>query len=227
MATSAAARVRHLSLVRAHPVYDDRVPDGPFDRKHPEEPWWLPAPPTITPEPDAHERWLACDRPGERLRYGAYLCDCTTCWAAVERMVRMHNRPGLPIVIVTEADRIKTSARELLAQYKMGDGYRSLLWVVDDVVQRVYVGRGTTRETASEAHTHWQIRAAKEGKYLPRPRLEHHDAKDRHPASTAPSVSLSIRLPRSLERRAREVAAAGELDLETWIVEALQTATDA
>jgi hypothetical protein len=44
----------------------------------------------------------------------------------------------------------------------------------------------------------------------------------RHPASLAPAAGLSLRLPRELEHRAREVANEAGLDLETWIVEALR-----
>jgi hypothetical protein len=221
MATSSASRVRHLALVRAEPVYDERAPMEPGE-------FVWPPPRPVTPEPEAHERWVACERPDERLRYGAYLCDCSRCWAVLERMVRVHRRPGLSIVVVTEADRITTSARELLTQHELGDGYRSLLWVSDDVVRHVYVGRGATHVTTSEAETHWRTRAAQEGRYPPRPRLEHDgETIARHPAgSTAPTVGLSIRLPRALERQARHVAAAAGLDLETWIVEALEAATN-
>jgi hypothetical protein len=226
MATSSASKVRHLALVRAGPVYDDRAPTDPLPPINPDDSVWLPFPSRITIEPEAHQRWVACERPDERLRYGAYLCDCATCWESLERIVREHKRPGLSLVVVTEADRITTNARELLTQHELGDGCRALLWVGDDVVRYVYVGKGTTRQTESEAQYHWRVRAAREGRYGPRPRLEHdRDAVARHPASTAPTVGLSIRLPRELERRARDVAAAAELDLETWIVEALEAAT--
>ncbi len=212
---------RHLWLVAPPAVHDDRVAPSSetptlFDAR-PDE-----LPPSITPEPQAHERWLACTRPGDRLRYGAYLCDCAACLASLERVVREHRRPGLPIVIVTEADRIATTARELLAQLGTGRGYAPLLWVVDDIVRSVYVGRGSTPRTRSEAHFAWHQRSAREGRYLPRPRLEGSDPVGRHPASLAPAAGLSLRLPRELEHRAREVADDAGLDLETWIVEALR-----
>jgi hypothetical protein len=217
---------RHLWLVAPPQVYDEQAYENGvaapsaiptlFDA--------VPAelPPAITPEPQAHERWLACARPDDRLRYGAYLCDCALCLASLERVVREHRRPGLPIVLVTEADRIATNARELLAQLEAGEGYAPLLWVVDDIVRSVYVGRGSTPRTQSEAHFAWQQRSAREGRYLPRPRLEGSDPVGRHPASLAPAAGLSLRLPRELEHRAREVAHDAGLDLETWIVEALR-----
>ncbi len=194
-----AIKVRHLSVVRAEPVYtgDHREPEPPaLD----EPQFWRPP---IPPEPEAHERWVACERPDARLRYGAYLCDCATCWAVLARMVREHRRPGLTVIVVTEADRIVTSARELLTQHELGDGYQGLLWVTNDRVRHVYVGKGATHETSSEGQHHWRVRAAREGRYPPRPRLERDDAAvSRHPASTAPTVELSLRLPRSLDRRA-------------------------
>ena len=226
MATSTARKARHLALVRPDPVYDDHPASLPAAARPAAEEGLFPLPPAIPPEPESHERWIACERPDERLRYGAYLCDCTACWTSLARAVRVHRRPGLAIVVVTEADRIVTSARELLTQHELGDGYRALLWVTDDMVRRVYVGRGTARETTSEAQYHWRARAAREGRYAARPRLEHGAGSTaHHPASTVPTVGLSVRLPRALERRARDIAAAAGLDLETWIVEALETAT--
>jgi hypothetical protein len=218
MATTTDRSARHLWLVAPAPVYQDRFDLPPSTTCEPA----MTTAPSITPEPQAHERWLACERPDDRLRYGAYLCDCAACVASLERIVRAHRRPGLPIVIVTEADRIATSARELLAQLEAGDGYAPLLWVIGDVVRSVYVGRGTTQATSSEARFEWQQRCARDGRYLPRPRLDGGDAVGRHPASLAPAAGLSLRLPRELERRAREVANEAGFDLETWIVEALQ-----
>ncbi len=212
MSASTDRSARHLWLVAPAPVYEQQpLPAFSSDR-----------PPSITPEPQAHERWLACDRPADRLRYGAYLCDCAACLTSLERIVREHRRPGLPIVIVTEADRVATSARELLAQLEAGEGYAPLLWVVGDVVRSVYIGRGSTHATSSEAQFAWQQRCASEGRHLPRPRLEGTEPVGRHPASLAPAAGLSLRLPRELERRAREVANEAGLDLETWIVEALR-----
>jgi hypothetical protein len=222
---------RHLWLVAPPPVFEDPVHEDPAYDLRERAPSATPtlfdalpgeSPPSITPEPHAHERWLACARPDDRLRYGAYLCDCAVCLASLERVVREHRRPGLPIVIVTEADRVATSARELLAQLEAGEGYAPLLWVVDDIVRSVYVGRGSAPRTRSEAHFAWQQRSAREGRYLPRPRLEGTEPVGRHPASLAPAAGLSLRLPRELEHRAREVAHDAGLDLETWIVEALR-----
>src|SRR2546423_2900344 len=211
MSASTDRSARHLWLVAPAPVYEQQpLPAFSSDR-----------PPSITPEPQAHERWLACDRPADRLRYGAYLCDCAACLTSLERIVREHRRPGLPIVIVTEADRVATSARELLAQLEAGEGYAPLLWVVGDVVRSVYVGRGTNHETTSEARTTWQAKCAEEGRYLSRPRLDGSEPVGRHPASLAPAAGVSLRLPRELERRAREIANEAGLALETWIVEAL------
>ncbi len=223
MPTTTDRSARHLWLVAPPPVYEDRSPVVPTPAS-----LTLPAerPLSITPEPQAHERWLACTRPDDRLRYGAYLCDCATCLASLERMVREHRRPGLSIVVVTEADRIATSARELLAHLEAGEGYAPLLWVVDDVVRSVYVGRGSTQVTNSDARVNWQQRCAREGRYLPRPRLEGDEPVGRHPASFAPAAGLSLRLPRELEQRAREVANGAGLDLETWIVEALRASVE-
>jgi hypothetical protein len=225
VAATSAEKGRHLTLVRPGPVYDDHVPRQ-LVRDDDDDTWeeqlCAGRPPSISPEPEAHERWIACDRPDDRLRYGAYLCDCATCLTSLARMVREHRRPGLSIVIVTEADRIATSARELLAQLEAGNGYAPLLFVTNDVVRRVYVGRGATHETRSEAQYHWQARSARDGRYLPRPRLDGGEPVGRHPASTAPTSGLSLRLPRELERVARETASNAGLDLETWIVEALR-----
>jgi hypothetical protein len=224
MARSTAAHPkRHLWLVGPPTVYGNAepLPAYPYDDGLSEDLWLAGFDVAIPPEASADRRWVACERPDARLRHGAYLCSCSGCVDALRRMVTTHRRPNLTLIIVTEADRIVTSARELLAQLDAGRGYEPFMWVVGDRVQHVYVGRGSSHSTVSEAHLAWRARARRDGSYPPRPRLTHADAPSCWHPSIAPTSTLALALPVSLERAVRAQAEQAGVSVETWIHDVL------
>jgi hypothetical protein len=93
------------------------------------------------PGPDElYDMWVAHDWPDRPLAYGAWLCDCATCYRSLA--VAAAANPRMPIVLKTSADRIVVSASRARREWQERGALEGLLLLSYDYIREVFVAEG-------------------------------------------------------------------------------------
>ena len=88
---------------------------------------------------DHVDLWVAHDHPERPLEYGAWLCCCQECAAALHALAS--SRPGAPIVLKSAMERQVLPAITV-ASARVDGNFEDLLLEPDDYLREVFVGSG-------------------------------------------------------------------------------------